>query len=58
MSEVAALCSEMARYEQIKKIALIPNDFSIAGGELTPTMKVRRREVYEKYAGQIDAMYS
>jgi len=58
MSEVAALCSDMAGYEQIKKIALIPNDFSIAGGELTPTMKVRRREVYEKYADQIDGMYS
>ena len=57
MSEVESLCSEMARYEQIKKIALIPHDFSIDGGELTPTMKVRRRQVYEKYASQIDAIY-
>ena len=58
MSEVAALCSDMAGYEQIKKIALIPSDFTIGGGELTPTMKVRRGVVYEKYAGQIDAIYS
>ena len=58
MAEVASLCSDMARYEQIKKIALIPNDFTIGGGELTPTMKVRRREVYQKYASQIDALYA
>lgn len=58
MSEVESLCSEMARYEQIKKVALIAHDFSIDGGELTPTMKVRRRKVYEKYASQIDAIYS
>ena len=58
MSEVASLCSDMAGYEQIKKIALIPNDFTIGGGELTPTMKVRRGEVYAKYASQIDAIYS
>ncbi len=58
MSEVASLCSDMAGYEQVKKIALIGQDFSIEGGELTPTMKVRRRQVYEKYASEIDGIYA
>ncbi|MCY4189145.1 MAG: long-chain fatty acid--CoA ligase [Bryobacterales bacterium] len=58
MSEITALCADMAGYEQVKRIALIPNEFSIAGGELTPTMKVRRNEVYKKYSAQIEAIYS
>ncbi len=58
MAEVANLCSEMASFERIKKIALIPQDFSIEGGELTPTMKVRRAKVYSKYAAEIDAIYA
>ena len=58
MSEITALCADMAGYEQVKRIALIPSEFSIAGGELTPTMKVRRNEVYKKYSAQIEAIYS
>ena len=58
MAEVDDLCSGMARFEQIKKVALIPSEFSIDGGELTPTMKVRRRQVNEKYARQIEELYS
>ena len=58
MSEVESLCDGMANYERVKKISLIANDFSIDGGELTPTMKVRRRQVDEKYARQIEEIYS
>lgn len=58
MGEVEELCGDMARFEQIKKIALVPNDFSIDGGELTPTMKVRRSEVNSKYAQEIEALYA
>lgn len=58
MAEVSRLCADMARHEQIKKIALLAREFSIDGGELTPTMKVRRRQVDEKYASQIEALYS
>ncbi len=58
MAEIEGLCSGMARYEQIKKIALVNKEFSIAGGELTPTMKVRRRQVDEKYAEQIEELYA
>lgn len=58
MDEVAGQCSSLAKFEQIKKIALISNDFTIDGGELTPTMKVRRREVDKKYADQIEGIYA
>ncbi len=58
MAEVESLCEDMASFERVKKIALIPQDFSIEGGELTPTMKVRRGEVYEKYAEEIDGIYA
>ena len=58
MGEVESLCSDMARHEQIKRVALVSSEFSIDGGELTPTMKVRRRQVNEKYARQIEGIYS
>lgn len=46
-----------ARYERIRKFAILENEFSIDGGELTPTMKVRRREVDRKYAAILDRLY-
>jgi long-chain acyl-CoA synthetase len=50
--------SKFARVEQVKKIAILPHDLSQEGGELTPTMKVKRNVVADKYAGEIDALYS
>jgi long-chain acyl-CoA synthetase len=47
----------LARFEQIKKIALLPREFSLEGGELTPTLKVKRRVVEQKYKDMIDRMY-
>ncbi len=58
MAEVNDCCRDMAKFERIKKVALIPHDFSIDGGELTPTMKVRRKQVNEKYARQIEEIYA
>ena len=58
MSEVESRSEGMARFEKVKKVALVPTEFSIDGGELTPTMKVRRKQVNEKYAEQIEAIYS
>jgi long-chain acyl-CoA synthetase len=49
---------ELARVETIKKFTILPAPFSIEGGELTPTMKVKRKVVAEKYAAQIEAMYA
>jgi long-chain acyl-CoA synthetase len=47
----------LAHHEQLKKFAVIEKDFSIEGGELTPTMKVRRRIVEQKYKDQIALLY-
>ena len=58
MSEVESRSEGMAGFEKVKKVALVPTEFSIDGGELTPTMKVRRKQVNEKYAEQIEAIYS
>jgi len=50
--------SKFARVEQVKKLAILPHDLSQEGGELTPTMKVKRNVVADKYAGEIEALYS
>jgi long-chain acyl-CoA synthetase len=47
----------LAPHEKIKKIALLDGEFSIEGGELTPTLKIRRKFVEEKYRETIDALY-
>ena len=56
--EVQEACKDMARYEQVKKIAVLDKEFSIEKGEITPTMKVRRREVEKLYADRIEAIYA
>jgi long-subunit acyl-CoA synthetase (AMP-forming) len=48
----------LARVEQIKKFKLIPGDWALGGHELTPTMKLRRRPIAEKYAREIESLYS
>ncbi|MBM3754061.1 MAG: long-chain fatty acid--CoA ligase [Acidobacteria bacterium] len=50
--------TQLAGYEQIKKFRILPADFSIEGGELTPTMKVRRSRVLDKYADVVASMYA
>lgn len=50
--------SRLAQFEKMKKFLLIPDDFTIANGFLTPTMKLRRRAIEEKYKQQIEALYS
>src|SRR3954447_7926286 len=50
--------SAVGRVEQIKKFAILPEDLSQATGELTPTLKVKRNVVNEKYAGVVEALYS
>ena len=56
--EVQEACKGMPRYEQVKKIAVLDQEFSIEKGEITPTMKVRRREVEKIYAEQIEKIYA
>lgn len=49
--------SHLAPYETIKKFVLLAHDFSIEGGELTPTLKLRRKIIYEKYKQKIEDLY-
>jgi long-chain acyl-CoA synthetase len=47
----------LANFETIKRFHLVPDEWSMASGELTPTMKLRRRVVVERYAEEIAAIY-
>jgi long-chain acyl-CoA synthetase len=47
-----------SRFEQIKRFAILPRDFSMAEGELTPTLKLKRRVCEEHFAAEIEALYS
>ena len=46
------------RWEQIKKFTILDKDLTVEEGELTPSMKLRRKHVDEKYRGQLDAHYT
>jgi long-subunit acyl-CoA synthetase (AMP-forming) len=55
---VDAANSKLARVEQIKKFTIILGDWAPGGDELTPTMKLKRRPIAEKYSAEIEAMYA
>jgi long-chain acyl-CoA synthetase len=55
---VDALNRDLAQFEQVKQIALLPAEFTIAGGELTPTLKVRRRVVETRWQDTIEQLYA
>lgn len=55
--QIAGLTTELAQYERVKKVALLENELTIEGGELTPTLKVKRRVIDEKYRDVIDKLY-
>lgn len=55
--EVERVNEGLAQFEKLKKFALIPNDLSIENGHLTPTLKVKRRKVAERYRDLIDGLY-
>ena len=57
LSEVQRLTPNLAQFEKIKKIAILPRPFTLEDGELTPTMKVKRSIVDKKYRDIIDALY-
>lgn len=54
---VEALNQQLARVTNIRKFAILPRDFSIDTGELTPTLKIKRKVVYENWAERIEALY-
>jgi long-chain acyl-CoA synthetase len=55
--EVKRMLRDLARYEVPKRFVLVKEDFSIEAGELTPTLKVRRRVVEQRYHDRIEAAY-
>jgi len=56
--QIDRLTPNLARYEKIKKVALLENEFTIEGGELTPTLKVKRRVIDQKYRDVIEKLYA
>lgn len=57
MDRIATLQQEFAHYEQVKRITLLPEPFSMERGELTNTLKIKRPVIAKNYKAQIDAMY-
>ncbi len=56
--EIEKINKNLAKVETIKKFAVLPQDFTIEGGELTSTLKLKRRVVYQKYRDVIECLYS
>jgi long-subunit acyl-CoA synthetase (AMP-forming) len=54
---IARANSQLSRIEQIKRFTILPVDWEPAGDELTPTSKLKRKPIAEKYASVIDALY-
>jgi long-chain acyl-CoA synthetase len=55
--DIAKLTASLADYERIRRVALLPNEFTIDGGELTPTLKVKRKVIDDRYGALIDELY-
>jgi long-subunit acyl-CoA synthetase (AMP-forming) len=55
--QIETVNEKLARVQTIKRFTIIPQEFTIDGGELTPTMKVKRKVVNEKYKSEIEALY-
>jgi long-chain acyl-CoA synthetase len=54
---VEDLNKKLAHFETIKKILIVPDEFTVAGGEITPTLKLKRRVIEAKYKQQIEELY-
>ena len=57
-NEVDGFNEHYGSWEKIKKITLLPNEFSIEGGELTPTLKLKRKQILEKYQKEFNEIYN
>ncbi len=55
---VEELNRNLAQYEKLKKVLVVPDELSIADGTLTPSMKLRRRNLTDRYKKEIDSIYS
>jgi long-chain acyl-CoA synthetase len=50
--------SHLSRIEQVKRFKILECDWAPGGDELTPTMKLKRKPIAQKYAGEIEALYA
>jgi long-chain acyl-CoA synthetase len=50
--------ADLSRFEQIKRFAILPRDFTAEDGEVTPTLKLKRRVCAEHFASEIEKLYS
>jgi len=57
-AEVQEKNQQLASFESVKRVRIVPKDFTIAGGELTPTLKIKRKVVTEKYKKLLEEMYA
>ena len=55
---MAQLNQKFSNPEQVKKFTVLPRDLSVDHGELTPTLKIRRKQIRENWAAEIDSMYA
>jgi len=55
---IATVNARLPRHEQVKRFVLLPRDFSLEGGELSPALKLRRRVIHGKYKDRIERMYA
>jgi long-chain acyl-CoA synthetase len=55
--EIEKLNQKFSSPEQIKKFSILPRDFSIDDGELTPTLKIRRKQINENWLETIESLY-
>jgi long-chain acyl-CoA synthetase len=58
VKEVRDHTSDLAKFEQVRKAAILPRELTVEGGDLSPTLKVKRRIVETKYADEIEKLYA
>ena len=54
---IAETNTHLAGFETIKRFTILPNEFTVESGELTPSFKIKRKLLTQKYAHQIEALY-
>jgi long-chain acyl-CoA synthetase len=57
-SEVETLNRNLASFETVKKVRILPEEFTIESGELTPSLKIKRKVVLQNYKDLLESMYS
>jgi len=56
-SEIEARTRDLAEFEKVRRFEILDHDLTIEGGQLTPTLKLRRKVIHSRYATEIARMY-